>query len=327
MGRIDRLGREDNTLIQRHINVMLRHKVEYELVKSRGHDVFKTVTSFFKGRGICKQNFLKYYRRYKNNGENTEQLLPMKRGRKVTEMLQVNQDIINKIIGLRNECFNRYDISDRLKQTDNIDISSSKIYRLLQKLKMNQLNPRMKEEKRKIVKEYAGEMGHIDCHYLPSGIVKGLEKQKLYLVGMVDDYSRLCWVEVVTSLKSLDVTFATMSILTHFKGRYAIDFKEILSDNGSEFASRNNIQNHPFERMLNFYEIKHRYTKPFTPQTNGKIERFWKTIEEELLSGEQFDSLEDLKHHILGFVIYYNEHRKHGGIERKIPLDFIQKIS
>ena len=36
MGRIDKLGREDKTLIQRHINVMLRHKVEYELVKSRG---------------------------------------------------------------------------------------------------------------------------------------------------------------------------------------------------------------------------------------------------------------------------------------------------
>jgi transposase InsO family protein len=71
--------------------------------------------------------------------------------------------------------------------------------------------------------------------------------------------------------------------------------------------------------------FKHRYTKPYKPQTNGKIERFWKTIEEELLQGEEFETLEDLKNHILGYVVYYNEHRKHGGIGRQIPVDFITK--
>ena len=65
------------------------------------------------------------------------------------------------------------------------------------KLGLNRLNSRAKEEKKKIIKEFAGEMGHIECHYLPQGIVKGMNKQKLYLVGLVDDYSRLCWVEVV----------------------------------------------------------------------------------------------------------------------------------
>ena len=44
--------------------------------------------------------------------------------------------------------------------------------------------------------------------------------------------------------------------------------------------------------MLTFYDIKHRYTKPFSPQTNGKIERFWKILEDELLSGETFETLE-----------------------------------
>lgn len=60
-------------------------------------------------------------------------------------------------------------------------------------------------------------------------------------------------------------------------------------------------------------------------ETNGKIERFWKTIEEELLSGEKFDTVEDLKHHITGYMIYYNEHRKHQGISNQIPLDFLQQ--
>ena len=142
----------------------------------------------------------------------------------------------------------------------------------LKKIGLNKLNPRIKEEKKKIVKQYAGEMGHIDCHYLTKGLVKDY-KGKLYLVGLLDDYSRLCWVEVVTSLKSLDIMFATMSMLVHFKGRYGVEFKEMLSDNGNEFASKNNIEGHPFEGMLRFYNIKHRYTKPYKPQTNGKIER------------------------------------------------------
>jgi transposase InsO family protein len=323
MGRIDIKGKEDKTLERRHIDLMLRYKDEYELVKKKEHKIFKNVTLFYKERQICKQNFLKYYRRYQNSGCNIERLLPQKRGRKIKEMLASDEAVINKIKDLRGSAYNRYDISDKIKAEDNLAINPSKIYRLLVKLGLNQLNPRAKEEKKRIVKEYAGEMGHIDCHYLPKGMVKGMDKQKIYLVGLVDDYSRLCWVEVVTSLKSLDIMFATMSMLVHFKGRYGIEFKEMLSDNGSEFASRNNIEGHPFEKMLNFYEIKHRYTKPYKPQTNGKIERFWKTIEEELLSGEEFDNLEDLKHHILGYVIYYNEHRKHGGIGRQIPMDFI----
>lgn len=325
MGRIDIKGREDKTLARRHIDLMLRYKDAYELVKRKGDTVYKNVTEFYRENKICKQNFLKYYRRYQHSGQNTESLLPQRRGRKVKEILASDEIIINKIKSLRSDAYNRYDISEKIKADDNIDITPSKIYRLLLKLGLNQLNPRAKEEKKKIVKEYAGEMGHIDCHYLSQGIVKGMEKQKIYLVGLVDDYSRVCWVEVVNSLKSLDIMFATMNMLVHFKGRYGVEFKEMLSDNGSEFASRNNIEGHPFEGMLKFYNIKHRYTKPYKPQTNGKIERFWKTIEEELLSGEEFDSMDDLKNHILGYVIYYNEQRKHGGIGRQIPIDFIAK--
>ena len=97
-----------------------------------------------------------------------------------------------------------------------------------------------------------------------------------------------------------------------------------ISDNGSEFSSRNNPE-HPFEKMLTFYDIKHRYTKPFSPQTNGKIERFWKTLEDELLSGETFETLEEFKHYIQGYTLYYNEHRIHQGIKNKKPVEMIKK--
>ena len=66
-------------------------------------------------------------------------------------------------------------------------------------------------------------------------------------------------------------------------------------------------------------------TKPCRPQTNGKIERFWKTLEDELLSGEKFETLEEFKQHILGYVVYYNEHRIHQGINNIMPVQKLKK--
>jgi hypothetical protein len=86
MGRIDIKGSEDKTLERRYIDLMLRYKDEYELVKKKQHELFKTASEFYKERQICKQNFLKYYRRYQNYGGNSDQLLPQIRGRKVKDI-------------------------------------------------------------------------------------------------------------------------------------------------------------------------------------------------------------------------------------------------
>ena len=47
---------------------------------------------------------------------------------------------------------------------------------------------------------------------------------------------------------------------------------------------------HPMERMLLELGITHRYTRPYRPQTNGKVERFWRTLNEDLLEGTTFES-------------------------------------
>ena len=110
-------------------------------------------------------------------------------------------------------------------------------------------------------------------HYLPKDIIRG-KKNRLYLFGIMDDYSRICWLDVIGYTKSLDVMFASIEVLGILRERYNVEFKEMLSDNGLEFASKNNINNHPFERLMKFMGIKHGYTRPYRPQTNGKIERF-----------------------------------------------------
>ena len=323
MGRIDRSGGQDSVMERRHINAMLHNIEEYELVKNKQHTTLITAEDFYQAKGLCRQNFLKYYRRFLNSSRDVESLIPKKVGRKFKDELKYLPEIIDKIKSIRQRGYNRFEISRQLRHQDNILISPSSTYRLMRKLGINQLNPIIKEEVRRIIKMSSGELGHVDIHYVTSGTVKELDKnKKLYLLGIIDSYSRICWLEVIDSIKAINVAFAAMDIMMTLKARYNIEFREMMSDNGSEFASKNN-PDHPFEKMLSFYNIKHRYTKPFSPKTNGKIERFWKTIEEELLSGEYFETLEEFKHHIAGYNLYYNEHRIHQGINNKMPVEMV----
>jgi transposase InsO family protein len=324
MGRIDRSNGQDAVMEKRHIQTMLRNIQGYELVKSKKHPTYKTATEFYDGAGVCKQNFLKYYRRFINANREIASLLPHKTGRKFREESPYLKEVIDKLKEIRAKGFNRYDLQIKLRKLLGVNIAPSTIYRLLRKLKINRLNPKIKEEKRKIIKMHAGEMGNIDIHYITKGTVKAVGDKKLYLLGLIDAYSRVCWVEVIDSIKAIDVMFATMEILMRLQDLYGIKFESIMSDNGVEFSSKNN-PSHPFEKLLCFYSIKHIYTKPCRPQTNGKIERFWRTVEDEILGGEEFETLKELKEYVMGYVIYYNEQRIHQGIDNITPLEMLSK--
>lgn len=318
MGRLDRSSGQDAVMERRHIEAMLRNVYDYEAVKNRSHERYKTAKSFYLEKGLCKQNFLKFYRRYVLSNRCVEALIPRKVGRRYSDSINYTPNVIETLKEVRSKGYNRFDISMILKLKEAIEISPSSVYRLTKKLGLNRLDTRIKVEKRKIVKMACGELGHVDIHYVAKGTVREVGNKKLYIVGIIDDYSRVCWLEVIDSIKAIDVMFASLDILLRLKERYDISFKEMLSDNGSEFASKNNPL-HPFEKMLEFYGIKHRYTKPCRPQTNGKIERFWRTLEEELLSGETFETLDEFRDYIMGYVLYYNEHRMHQGIDHETP--------
>jgi transposase InsO family protein len=105
------------------------------------------------------------------------------------------------------------------------------------------------------------------------------------LLGLIDDYSRLAWVEVMEDKKTLTVMFATLKAFNMLKHRYNFEIDAVMMDNGAEFGSgqfAKNKHDHPFERLLT--EMKHRYIKPYPPQTNGKIERFRKTLKEDFIN-------------------------------------------
>ncbi len=319
-----RINTEDLTLSRNYIQKYQFLIKDYELVKSKNHPKYKFVNEFYKAHDTDRRSFLKYYNRFKQSGKEKD-LLPRKRGPK-WKSRRFLPFIENKVKALREKGNNRYEIVSILKpELKQFTPSPSGVYNILKRHGMNRLKPKMKEKKRKIIKDKAGELGHIDTHYLRKGIVHN-DNKRYYLVCIVDSCTRIAWAEVIEDIKSLTVMFAVLKCLNIISDHYQIKYQEVLTDNGPEFGPREskNKREHPFERMLMEIGIKHRYIRPYRPQTNGKVERIWRTIEEDLLEGTYFESLENLKEELLQYMYYYNHERPHQGIGGLSPVKFAE---
>lgn len=319
-----RINSKDETLKKNYIQKYRFLIKEYEQVKEKRHPRFRFVKEFYEAYDTDRRSFLKYYNRYKQSGKE-EDLLPRKRGPKWKTRRPI-PFIEEKVKELRLRGLNRYEIVSLLKpKLKKFTPSPSGVYNILRREGLNRLKPKMKENKRKIIKEKAGELGHIDSHYLSKAIIQGESKTR-YLVCIIDSATRIAWAELVEDIKSLTVMFAVLKSLNILADHYQIKFKEVLTDNGPEFGTKESKKKkeHPFERMLMELEIKHRYTRPYRPQTNGKAERFWRTIEEDLLEETTFESEEELKEELLQYLYYYNHERPHQGLGGLSPVKFAE---
>lgn len=320
-----RINTNDMTLQRNYLEKFRFLIKEYEQVKAKEHPKFKRVSEFYAAHDTEPKNFLKYYNRYKQSGKESD-LLPQKRGPKYKSRRPLTF-IENKVTELREKGNNRYEIVNILRpKLKGNTPSPSGVYNILKRNGLNRLTPPMKKNKRKIIKQKAGELGHIDTHHLSKSIVKD-QSRKRYLVCIVDDCTRLAWAEIVYDIKSITVMFAALKCLNMLADRYDVRFEEMLSDNGPEFGPKESKkkEHHPFERLLAELGIKHRYTRPYRPQTNGKVERFWRTIEDDMLRDTHYDTVEELKDELLQYLFYYNEMRHHQGIN-DIPLNFRKSL-
>ena len=298
---------------------------EYELVKAKKHPSFRFVQDFYNFHGTSRQTFAKYYNRYRQ-GRSDGSLLPLKRGPR-WKSRRTLPFIEEKVLELRRKGINRYEIyAILLPVLKSHTPSPSTIYAITRRHDLNRLTKPMQETKRRIIKSRAGELGHLDSHHLSKDLIVG-SRQRYYLVSLVDSCTRLAWAEVVDDLKSLSVMFAALKSINLLNVEYGLRFEEILTDNGPEVSTHKSKDQHPFERMLMELGIKHRYTRPYRPQTNGKVERFWRTLNEDLLDGTTFESVEELKDELMQYLLYYNTVRPHQGLGGLTPLKSMQNLS
>lgn len=319
-----RNNNQDLTLVRNYLQKYQFLIEEYDLVKQKCHPKYRFVKDFHAANGTDRRIFLKYYNRFKTSGKKAA-LLPQKRGPKWKSRRPL-PFIEQKVLALREKGNNKYEISNilhpKLKQ---FTPSPSGVYNILKSNGVNKLTPNMQKSKRRIIKNKAGELAHIDTHYLSKGIIAN-DSNRYYLLGVIDSCTRVVWVELIEDVKSLTAMFAALRSFNILADHYNIKFKEVLTDNGSEFGRKTSKKkdNHAFERLLEELEIKHRYIRPYRPQTNGKIERFWRTIEDDLLRETYFESKTHLKEEILQYLYYYNEERSHQALNGMAPNKFNQ---
>ena len=314
-----RNNNNDKTLKNNYIQTYQFLIAEYEQVKAKKHPHFKYVHEFYEAHGTCAQNFLKYYNRFKLSNDPSD-LLPGKRGAKYLTR-RIPEHIEQLVLAEREKGSNKYEITSILQPTlKDKTPSPSGVYTILKRHGKNRLTKPMQEEKKRIIKEKAGELGHIDCHHLSKDMIAG-SKKSYYLVCVIDSCTRVAWAEVVEDIKSISVMFTALRCLNHLTEKFSIKFEEILTDNGPEFGPRDSMQklHHPFERMLIELGVKHCYIKPYRPQTNGKVERFWRTIKEDLIEGTYFESIDHFKDELFKYILYYNKLRPHQGLDGLTP--------
>ena len=171
-----RINTSDLTLKKNYLQKYRFLINEYELVKQKKHTRFRYAKEFYEAHDTDRRSFLKYYNRYKQSG-NEEDLLPQKRGPRWKTRRPI-PFIENQVKELRLKGNNRYEIvsilQPKLKQ---FTPSPSGVYNIIKRQGLNRLKPQMKTSKRKIIKEKAGELGHIDTHYLNNGVITGDTKR------------------------------------------------------------------------------------------------------------------------------------------------------
>jgi len=79
-------------------------------------------------------------------------------------------------------------------------------------------------------------------------------------------------------------------------------------------CEKENFLSSNFEMIFDHLGIKHTYTKPYWPQTNGKVEAFWKIIKNEFFYPNSFDSIKDLIYNLGNFLFEYNHLKRQGDL-------------
>ena len=191
-----------------------------------------------------------------------------------------------------------------------VAVSPSATYRILKQAGLlNRWNPK-KSLKGTGFKQplKAHEHWHIDISYI--NILGTL----YFLISILDGLSRyIVHHELRVSMTQYDVEIT----MERAKEKYPEARPRIISDNGSQFISKN------FKEYIRKSEYSHVRTSVAYPQSNGKLERFHGTIKSEHVRKTSYLSIEDAREHIIEYIEYYNTERLHSGIYYLSPEDVL----
>jgi transposase InsO family protein len=168
-----------------------------------------------------------------------------------------------------------------------------------------------------------GEMLHMDTKKLgrivrPGHRISGDRRDTVDGAGWefahvaIDDHSRAGFVQMHVDERKDSATAFLETTVARFAAQ-GVTIKRLLTDNGPAYRSR------PFNKACQALGIKHTYTRPYTPQTNGKAERFIQTCLREWAYGRLWQNSSERTSWLPAFLDYYNNRRAHSALGYRPP--------
>ena len=179
-------------------------------------------------------------------------------------------------------------------------------------------------------KQRPGELLHIDVKKLgrigrPGHRVNGDRRTRSRGIGWeyvhvcVDDATRLAYVEVLADEKAVSAVSFLRRALAHFAA-FGVQVEAVMTDNGSAYRS---IVHALACKTLG---LRHRRTRPYRPRTNGKAERFIRTLLGGWAYGAIYGNSEERRLALAGWLDFYNRRRPHGSLGHQPPLARLEAL-
>ena len=230
-------------------------------------------------------------------------------------------DVETKVIGLRKERRIYHRIAAE------VGVSRATVGRILTRHGLNRwrdLEP--VQPVRRYERDHPGEMIHIDIKKLGRfnrighRITKDRTGQsssrgigwEFVHVG-IDDHSRLGFADIMPDEKKHSAVAFLEAAVAWYR-RFNITVERVMTDNGSCYKS------HAFRDACKRLGLKHIRTKPYTPKTNGKAERFIQSSLREWAYARAYENSEQRARELPHWIHHYNWHRPHAGIKGKTPV-------
>jgi transposase InsO family protein len=171
---------------------------------------------------------------------------------------------------------------------------------------------------------HPGDMIHIDTKKLGriermSHRVTGNRRDSVdgagweYLFVAVDDHARIGFTDLYPDERKASAAQFLQNTVAYFRS-LGVRVRRVLTDNGAPFRSE------PFAKACWHLGLKHSFTRPYRPQTNGKAERFIQSALREWAYGIPYNHSSERANMLDRWIHHYNWHRPHQGIKGVAPI-------
>jgi transposase InsO family protein len=270
------------------------------------HQQGESLSALSRRHGVAREVLSRWWRDYQSGG--LAALQPRSR-RPHTSPTQLAAGVVRKALRLRTQRRSAVWIAREL------GVGQGTVQRLLEAHGVNQLPRPPRAKPKRYEKLRPGELLHVDLKYLPA--LRNARND--FEFAAVDDFSR----EAVVSIQTDQTSLAAATFLEHVLATLPYRVDAVLTDNALAFTmryARHAGRQTRFQQVCAAHGIRHYLLRPYAPQSNGKVERFFRTVDDECLHVRPLFTFAARTRAVDEFVWYYNHERPHLSLGGMTPV-------